>query len=260
MIMRKIFFLSCLIFLGLNLNAQEQEASHAVYLKDGSYLKGKITQEWDDGSMQLQLFDGSEIFLQTDLISHVRKETGKKNFLRSGYSQASKGIYYGLHLNFLGANRARQEWEPVSRRYGAGAHVIAGYRFNRFLGFGIGAGFDGYGDYFAPVFLEVRGFPLKKRFSPMYACQVGYGIPAGGEPDPNAEFIDLQREGGLMVYPSLGMRFETRRNVAFVFDVGFKLQNTTKTRQYNWDWWVDPNIYIDEIWYKSLALRFGWEF
>jgi hypothetical protein len=94
----------------------------------------------------------------------------------------------------------------------------------------------------------------------MYACQVGYGIPAGGEPDANGEFVDIKRAGGLMVYPSLGLRFETRRDVAFIFDIGVKLQNMTKTRQNNWEWWVDPNIYIDDIWYRSLALRFGWEF
>jgi hypothetical protein len=260
MIMRKILMLCLFLGLGFNLLAQENIPSKVIYLKDGSYLKGKIIQEWDDGSLQLQLFDGSEIFLQDELISQVRAEAGKKRFLQSGFSQASKGFYYGVHINFLGANRARQEWEPEARRYGAGAHVVAGYRINRFLGVGLGAGFDGYGDYFVPVTFEVRGFALKKRFSPTYACQVGYGIPVGGEPDPNGEFVDIKRDGGLLVYPSIGMRFETRRDVAFIFDVGVKLQNMTKTRQYNWEWWIDPNIYIDDIWYKSLALRFGWEF
>ncbi len=257
---KKIFLFGLFIFSAIAMMAQEKQSAKVVYLKDGSYIRGTVLQDWDDGSLQLQLFDGSEIFLHNDLISHVKKETGRTNYLQSGFNQSSKGMYYGVHMNFYGANKARMEWNPVARRYGAGAQVVAGYRFNRFIGVGLGVGFDGYGDYFVPVSFEVRGFPLKKRFSPIYACQVGYGIPAGGEPDPNEQYVDIEREGGLMVYPSLGMRFETRRNVAFVFDVGVKLQNLTKTRQYNWEWWVDPNIYIDDIWYRSLALRFGWEF
>jgi hypothetical protein len=43
-------------------------------------------------------------------------------------------------------------------------------------------------------------------------------------------------------------------------DLGVKIQSLTKSRQYAWEWWVDPNIYIDEITYRSLAFRFGIEF
>lgn len=260
MIPRIFYTLCCFFFLSLFVSAQETQSRNIIYLKDGSCLKGTVLNKTEAGDLHLQLFNGSELFLENDLISQVKTETRKQNYLQSGFSQASRGLYYGIHLNFLGAKGARQEWEPEARRYGAGAHIVGGYRFNRFIGVGLGLGFDGYGDYFVPLMLDLRGIALKKRISPVYAFQAGYGFPAGGEPDANGEFVTVEREGGMMIYPSVGVRFETRRNVAFIFDVGAKLQNMTKSRQYNWQWWVDPNIYIDDIWYRSLAFRFGWEF
>ncbi len=261
MIFRKLSTLFLLLFITITAFSQVSQTQSTIYLKDGSFLKGTILEIMEHGDLKLQLFNGSELILDKTLISHVKKDSRKRTILPSGFNLASKGMYFGLNFNFLPANGAHMEWNPKSRRYGGGTHLSVGYRFNRFIGLGAGIGFDGYGDYFVPVFLEVKGSVLKKKISPTYAFQFGYGIPAGGEPDLyGQESVTVEREGGTMIYPSIGVRFETRRNLAFVMDLGVKIQHLTKSRQYAWDWWIDPNIYIDEITYRSLAFRFGLEF
>ena len=108
----------------------------------------------------------------------------------------------------------------------------------------------------------MRGSLTKKRISPTYNLSIGYGIPAGGEEDLNNfdGFIVIKRKGGLMVYPSIGLRFASRKNTTFSIDFGYKFQHLIKHREYDIDWWWDGNTYIDDIWYKSLAVRLGWEF
>lgn len=258
--LKKLYLSIIILFIGISSFSQKNVPSKIIYLKDGSYLKGTILETMEDGSLNVELFNGSHLLLESSLISHVKTSSGKRTILTNGFNQKAKGIYYGVHLNFLPAKKARQEWVPEARRYGFGGHVVAGYRFHRLIGVGAGIGFDGYGDYMVPFFAEVNGILLKKRFSPVYNFQIGHGVPVGGEPEANGEFVNLTREGGMMIYPSIGLRMETRRNVAFVFDIGVKLQNLTKTRTYNWGWWVDPNTYIDDVWYRSLTMRFGWSF
>ena len=244
------------------IQAQEASQQSTVYFKDGSFLKGDVIATDEVGNIQLKLFTGQEISLSKDLIDFIRKQQKSQLILPSGQSLPTKGIYFAAQFHSLTSFKAKQEWQVIERRYGMGANAVLGYRFNTYFGMGLGAGFDGYGDYFVPIFLDFRGSFLKKRISPTYNLNIGYGIAAGGEEDLNNfdGFVVIKRKGGLMVYPSIGVRFASRKNATFTIDFGYKFQHLIKHREYDIDWWWDGNTYIDDIWYKSLAIRLGLEF
>ena len=135
-----IFFLFSLTFV----HAQEVKQLSIVHLKDGSFLKGEVLNQDAEGAVQLRLFTGETIELNMNLIASIVKQKNHRLLLSSGHTIKTKGRYFSFQFNSLVSNKPKPEWDwagyEKQRRYAAGASLTFGYRFNQYLGVGVGAG------------------------------------------------------------------------------------------------------------------------
>jgi hypothetical protein len=117
---------------------------------------------------------------------------------------------------------------------GGGLQGVFGMRFNRWLETGIGLGYDRYSIpevyRVVPVFVRVRGYFLKKRFSPFYQMAAGYGWSLKSEKENL-----IEGGGGYLLHPSVGIRFGGGSGANAYLDLGYRFQQADYTRQEPWD-------------------------
>ena len=117
---------------------------------------------------------------------------------------------------------------------------------------GAGIGYDRYifnsGEDMIPVFAEFTGYFQPKHASLFYNLQTGYSFASTDD-----VYLLSEAKGGLMVYPSLGIRFGTG-NVKYTLDVGYKFQDAEFT--YDEQWSIDQHR-VQDVKFKRLTLRFG---
>lgn len=234
-----------LLIIGFSANAQTYQK--VVFLKNGNILKGQIFEE-DETTLKVEIIGGSVFVVKKSDIIKMGEEKVPKQFRgKKDFVIKTKGYYHTFNVGFLsGLN----QWEELI--LGTSLQYTFGYQYNRWLGIGVGVGLDNYFFYenenIYPIYLEARGYLSKKPFSPYYSVQAGYGIAAVLEDN----FLGmLDAKGGLYFHPKIGLRFPSRSNVAFTFEVGFNLQNTV----YSFDNW--RGRYEDDLSFQRTSVRFG---
>ena len=223
-----------------------------VWLKDGSTLSGTILKWELARGMEFKLITGATLIIPKTEIAQVNQGVPFSMMDPSVYSRKLRGPKpyafreHGLYNTF-------SVFLNLSNRGGAGVHYSMGHRFNRLLGVGLGFGiethdFDHYRN-IMPVFVEARGFLLKKKITPYYALKVGYGFALKNV--PNGE---IDAKGGFHFSPEIGVRFGGK-SVNYYLGIEYKLQNATYTTQFNP--WEGQGIYTDELGYRRFEMRTG---
>ena len=111
----------------------EEKVYEAVYLESGSKIIGRIL-EWDpdpDGLFKFEFQDGRQITLFTKSVRRVRSLTSIK--IEKPYRFKEQGLYQRMTLGVSSGPVAGQTL----------THSV-GYRWNKMLGVGIGAGYANY--------------------------------------------------------------------------------------------------------------------
>ena len=135
---------------------------------------------------------------------------------------------------------------------GLGVQYGFGYRFNRWLGTAIGAGYDNYflGNRIAvvPVFAQLQGQLNDHDLSPTYSLKFGYGFGLGDE----AIEVDA-RQGGIMMGGTLGFIKYKKPNLGWTFNVGYQFQDLNLRRTF-----TNSDTFDDyEIWFQRLTVQVG---
>lgn len=214
-----------------------------ILLKDGSFLKGTVLEESTEGQLRIVLKSGHEIEVPYILVEKIRDNLDKEIMFSNGSSIKTKGFYQILQFGLLPGFSDETEDQLL---WGLTGRYSAGYRFHPLLAVGAGMGLDYYDQFMIPAFVEARGYLLKKAVSPYYSLSGGYSFPF--------QFRQgwIEKTGGLMVNPSIGLRIATEKSV-FHIDIGYQLQKVT-LKSNNWQ------ITTDRITYRRWGLRIGWEF
>lgn len=246
--MKKILFSIALLLAALVASGQtNKDELMVVYLKDGSIIEGYIS-EWNYGeTLRLKSKSGGISYVfPADKIEKVQQ----KSLMEIGneYTFNESGKYFAWRgQGIIGNEGTRANETP-----GYGFSFLAGYRLNRFVGLGVGVGYDKYIDdtseELIPVFAEFSGYALAKNTSLSYSLALGYSF---AQADPDNRVINA--EGGLLIYPSIGLRFG-RGPVKYTIDLGYKFQDATFTYL---DPWNGSTRYEQDLKYKRLTLRFG---
>jgi hypothetical protein len=138
---------------------------------------------------------------------------------------------------------------------GLSATYSAGHRFSRWLGVGAGTGITGinlgWGQNIIPLFVEARGFLLKKKVTPYYAVRFGYGFAL-----TNFGYDITEATGGYLFNPEVGVRFGGGRTVSFYTGVGLHIQKATFTTESSFR----QEIFVENYKYKRLEFKFGLTF
>lgn len=231
--------------------AQRQRCRDKVFIQNGSVLTGKIIS-WQPGdTLTIETWSGIRMKVPDMVVHHVEQQCPA---LKAGagldealpYSFREKGWYHFTRGSVLGS---------IGDVDFALQHS-SGYKFNRFLGVGLGVGVDNLSyqrnetvpTY--PVFAEIRGFIHPKRLSAFYALGGGYAFTKGAPESPNNNVwwaISETWEGSWIAQAQLGYRCG---NHIMVYG-GLRLQRKTR-------YWEGRDVYgTDRILHKRLELGVG---
>ena len=248
-----VLLLLQLVFLTTML-AQEAPATYTdvVYLKNGSVFRAKILSYERGGELQIEIEGGHQLAFREDEIEkivQVGAETHSKSH-SPRYSSADlnlKGWYQHCDLAFSAA-----EGDFGDSYLGFGLSFVAGRQLSRWLGLGVGVGWDLYdpgdGEMAVPIFAEARMFPLKKWPGFYASVQGGYGFAL-----KNADSNIFDAEGGFYAHPALGWRFPIGDDLQLTFDLGPRWQDAT--------YYFGPNFggdtIIERVTFQRTTLRIG---
>ncbi len=245
-----LWLFCCFIFAG-TLTAQETSTIDIIHMKNGSVFRGQITHYTQGGILKIKVNDKIELaFPDNQIKKIIQKEVNsdgiKEIKSRKQYAFRERGVY---NLTSGSIAAGKQAWNSENI-IDVGFQNITGFKFNRFLGVGLGIGVDYYyggsGQTVMPIFAEARGYLKEKNVSPMYSLAAGYGIAF-----KRNDFNITNTKGGLMLHPAIGLRIGGSDNATFIIDLGFKIQHAQF--EYDWGW----EQMVQRMRYHRFILRTG---
>lgn len=238
-------------------SAKGQSEEVVVYMKSGTMFSG-VVKEWKiDEYITIVTEAGNEYTFRGDTVDKViqmklyKQSIGEKNSIPYNFKES--GIYYSIKHHFIRGNlgdRAHESLEDGT--FGMGISALVGHRFNRLLGVGLGVGYDAYilnsGERVMPIFAEATGYLSPKHTTLSYGLAAGYSLAFNNE-----DYNIVDAKGGLMVHPTIGIRFG-KRNVKYTFDTGYRFQKAEFTYRDAWD---GRSRNEERLLYKRITFRFG---
>lgn len=124
---------------------------------------------------------------------------------------------------------------PVQQetRTGYSVRNTSGYRFFDALNLGLGTGLENFESsaLLIPVYAEISGNMLKKRFTPIYYVQVGYDA-AVNISSRNQTYRPKKVEGGLSTLAGIGFGARLDKSTVLRLNFGYRLQQASYTYDY----------------------------
>ena len=258
----KLIFTLLILVVSLQMGAaQILYFTDSLQLQDGSWRTGRVNHFTQGGKVTLENVRG---FVQSYRMKDIRQlmvhlpdnqqEKAIKSKDRPGKERCEKpyafrehgfyGITYAGTINGIGYNSEMQ--------IGLSLQQVTGFQWNRMLGAGIGVGVENFsvgnanGPLVLPVYAEARGYFLQKNTTPL---NVGYGFAFKDE-----DQRILKAQGGWLVHPAIGFRMGARDGVNFLFDVGYKFQHLTLTRDFTQG---SRDYQVQNLLYKRFSVRLG---
>jgi len=109
-----------------------------------------------------------------------------------------------------------------------------GYRFFDFLNLGAGTGIERFESLALnmPLYGEISGNLLNKRFTPVYFAQAGYGISFKTAPEGDSFYRVTNTSGGMMLAGGIGFAGRIDRNTILRLNFGYRMQKASYTSEY----------------------------
>jgi len=192
-----------------------QQMEDAVYLKNGSIIKGIVIEEIPNESLKIQTRDGSIFVYKMNEVEKITKQVVTKKYGRGSYNLYGDNSDYDLKTGFkffteIGYTFGNNE--------GGRAELLtaAGCQINPYLFVGGGVGLNYYtasdGDaYVVPIFADLRGYiPTGSAVHPYIDLKPGYGVnTSGGDTD-----------GGFYINTTVGIEIKH-----FTIGIGYASQS-----------------------------------
>ncbi|NOT35882.1 MAG: hypothetical protein HOP11_00730 [Saprospiraceae bacterium] len=246
--MKKEIFITFLILTSEFIFAQSDLIQTTLYLKNKSKLIGNL-KSINNGVYELQLKD-SEIIMQIPQseVKRIVQNESYKFRTQAPYEFREKGFY---NITSLKVNSGNNIYDQTS--FGYGVETVTGYMINKYLGVGVGVGYDYYGEesYKAviPVFTEARGYLLGKEKAYFYSIAGGYSWGLKDE-----SYSITSAPGGWMFHPALGIRFGAKKHFNTSIDLGVRLQKARWIHEPQNDWLKSSE---KQYFYKRFVIRIG---
>ena len=198
-------------------SAAQKNYEDAVYLKNGSIIRGIIIEQIPNQSLKIKTKDGN-IFVykieEVEKITHEEKKTSRRG--KSSFDDADikkTGFITLIEIsNSVGVDSSQTTGIGKSD-IAAGIHAVIGYLLSPYFSAGAGIGFDKYNNTsLTPVCLDLRAYFLKGALTPFIIGDAGYAFG----------FDD--NKGGFFINPAFGIRFFISSKAALNFSFGFRLQ------------------------------------
>ena len=225
--------------------ASAQTSSDIIYLKNGSIIKGKITATTGE-TTTIQTNDGREyVFKNTEIERQTTNGTdtpppveNTDNKPLTNIGSIKKGHYSPVKNGYWNSTDF-QLWGPIS------VNTVNGYKLHQFGYLGIGIGLNSYTGLIIipsvsrdftgmvmPIYLRYGGDILKKRVTPTYFIESGYGLIVSDDPIIFNNDPYEKSSGGLYGGAGFGFKVRTNKNFSFGVSLAYKFQHTRSENTY----------------------------
>lgn len=217
--MKILYTISLLLLISLYpLTAAAQKGLEDVlYLKNGSILRGKITELSAD-TISIEILGGSVFVFPSSEAKGISREKKLVRYKESGYMFV---LETGLLAGRSPGNNINQSNKSINSFT---IQFVNGHEFRPELALGIGTGIDSYHNFTTiPVYLRMSGSlsKISKKFSPMYILDGGYGFYSRLF---NGNSLNNNGYGGLMLNPAAGVRIRLSNRSSFILNAGYRFQ------------------------------------
>ncbi|MBP6978943.1 MAG: hypothetical protein PHD61_08710 [Bacteroidales bacterium] len=216
----------CFFLLIPLLSVAQQQEYDALYLNNGSVLRGKVLESIPGQGVKIEMV-GSNILVipENEIEKIVMRETESQTSSKT--SQPSKiEVHPQVHL-FGGSD---QSW---------GFTVRTAYAFPFRLSLGAGTGVEWFSAAMLPLFADVSYKILPGKWSPFVYAQAGYALPLEENQNTYFYYYDQNNHGGILAGAGAGIRKDFSNHAAITFSVGYRFQQSRMTAEYNS--WYDDN-------------------
>jgi hypothetical protein len=237
------FFLLSFFLLTTPLLAQKKNWQDVVYLKNGSIIRGVLSDEPAAGKVKIETA-GRNLFVFPEAdVAKVSRELIQPAFrypFTTGFVHMTQvGLAVG---NAAGAGQDRQEDITLQ--------TFHGYQFASWFALGLSAGVDAYSRVtLLPLGLGLRGDLLKTRNRPFYSFDAGYALDWLHNPQ-----LEGNRRGGFFWSPGAGMKFNSKQNHAFLLSLAYRQQASSLEMPFS------NGTSISESKFKRVLFRVGFSF
>lgn len=256
----KVLLILLLCLMGsISLSAQEPAYTDLVYLKNGSVFKTRIIDYKQGDTITVEIAGGHILkFAEADIekITQVGDMAPAGQVVVRERRKAVPADSYPVKGGYGFANAAFSG--QTGGVFGPTASIInfeagGGYQFSRFLGLGLGTGYNLYeidrGESVVPVYAEYRMYPFKKNAGPYLHVIGGYGFALKEE-----SFGIIDAKGGVLFHPAIGWRVAAGEKFFFTFDIGARFQKAQFTQENQW--WL-PGRTVRDVTYQRTTFRIG---
>lgn len=230
---------------------QDNASTDIVFLKDGSTIRGQITEQNPKGNMTIRLFNGEELSVSMNDVKRIGSDNEDYHFNPDGSTYRKQGVYTSFQLQGMFTNDNIESGDQ-NLTFGAGVQYSLGKQFNKHFSLGGGIGLRLYNRLFADVFVQARTYLPKEKVSPVLSLEGGYGVPIQ---IVNNNRNAVKTKGGASLRPSIGMRIARRKHSDIILDAGYQFQYFYQKD--NWGW---GRVNETTIWYKRISVKVGWNF
>jgi hypothetical protein len=242
--MKKILLLIvlCTIFIAGNLFAQSKE--DAVYLFNGSILRGKVIENITGVKTTIEIVGHNIIVIPDSAIKMILMDQKVPAIDRE--NKASP-VEMAANVSFYGGSQNS-----------GGFTCITAYRFPCRLAMGGGIGIEWFDHQQIPFIADVKYYFLKGSWSPYVYALGGYAVPLSQKGDNEW----TKCHGGMLGGTGAGMRFNFSRRNALVFNIGYRYQKTRTVTNYNY-WYSSSSQESETIRYDEfnrMTFSFGFLF
>ncbi|MBU0763776.1 MAG: hypothetical protein KJ607_02960 [Bacteroidetes bacterium] len=215
--------------------AAAQKTPDAVYLKNGSIIRGVIIEN-DETSVKIETSEKCTWVFRKDEIEKI--ETGIA--VSDNFSIRSKGYLLFFDTGLL----------VNGDRLSLSQHLVNGYEFPFRLSAGLGTGIELVDGAKLPLFADVRYSVFPGKFSPYVYLQGGYTFPIE---EDNGYYA---YRGGVFLGAGIGLISYFTEHFGIVVTMGYNHQQSSSS----WDSWDETSKTTMNYYYNSAALRFGFIF
>ncbi len=213
---------------------KENTKQHIIHLHNGSALIGILMQYEQGKPVIIELGDGEQIAVSytsvqsLELINRKIKKSILKRSKKAPYEFKEKGWHYGGNLGLIDNNSS------LGGSIGLSVDVDATYQFSRLLGLGMAIGHDSYGENgqqdYLTIQVVVTGYIAPKYTTLFYSIAGGHSI--GISDQENTEWLQIEKKGGFMFYPKIGIRLSGKDGINTKLFSGIKIQKSTLERRW----------------------------
>lgn len=243
---KQFFTFFLLLLLPLLAEAQRRNAQDVVYLLNGGIMRGRILEITDTNKVVLETeeknvfvferIEVQQIAREPKPIQVAFKENGFINYteigVMSGRSSPANSAMPGFYHNSITLQ------------------TFNGHQFSPAFQLGVTTGIEWHASIaLLPISLGVKGDLWRRKVSPYYSFDVGYGFNWLNENNTNQRV-----NGGMMWHPGVGIKVLSSKGTAWVISLGYKSQRASTW--VNWGW----QRVEEQIHYKRLAIRMGLSF